>query len=1470
MRTVLLHKSESGEHPRGAEAAQAKYSSGCPMMKRHGHCGYTPDGNAGDCVAGWSGMWSARNISVNDLAGCARHCKTCPRCQFVSFSALDDDCSWYRMCPQVIPGTSHTSIEVAGMQRQGLLRVAWLGNPPTSCGEAESDHLRTYCQQWLSLSDAAHVVPVPFSDGDRSMTFRMRRAALPFRKSADILLVPPQCCLVPSRLGSCLRDLDLQPGDPPVVVMLNKVFEGLDAKFEAIHHLTLRHRVLLVTAPAPLNDMLNASRMPRRAVASTTGWPPQIAFLGYGAAPAFYGRPSNRSYVYDVGFSGSPGRFEGRYALRAETMGNGPLLARLRAHGARIYEGGMTGSEQYIRTLASTRLWMSTTEAGDHVVTRTYEVLASGRALLLCDRNPRAHGRLGIVEGVHAAMFNSSAEFEGVVHWYMEHEDERLRMVKAARALALSHTWKNRARELVGLIRTHLRAESKRGERGERGEASRRQPLALKHADTANPFDAPCEEAFVYVDSIAQLHAECAPRYDRYDKSTNLPGGHPYASTSSTPFERLSWNCIGVADGTRYRQRFKAPNASLDSISFAAPPLAELPLGAARAMRQALCLMHTGSAHGVSIRYRLLSIHLASQRAVISHGTAARHSTSGQYFALPRTALEEVRDGKRDVATCPGQQKESRRHQHALAILMRDGVVRLDRHWGFARLLHEVSVAGGSDTVSSWISRRLDAVARERHLDRRHVVWDGEIPGIARIMHTVRLTFEKLARDYLGSDAFMSNYSAFRLPPKLDVAHYPAGFYHHDRCGHRLKAYILLTRVTETTHPLRIALGSHRTLYYSHHDMLASRFADDYVETHYSVRPVTGEAGEAFLFDTNAVHKAGGVGLAAQGVRDVLLFEFNARGRSAEMCAVDRTLPCGCSHQLPVVRREPTSGKPVGRDGGRTLPISATVQATHPISEGQSRRLSQATHWDGSLWGCTRASRANLSCHVLPRRERQPPATTGSELRLLTRSGGQDMPEALRLALQPPPPGRHFFAMSTYLPNVDRWRWQRQLPKQHRQHVRLRHAIRARFCDPQRPVDNTQLRDVLGSVRVKGGPLKYLVYASEHAVSLAARGHRQGAQPGTPWLYARGVRGCHGSWTCFFTPSLCPPESSGPSLNQSVVSGLGLELKAEAMGTELQWPGALIRAMHVALALEARLEHGLQPAARLSVERLLHTWRVHNHGAGPSSLRGAIIGMHVRRGDACETFEGYADGPLDLDAPRSCYSFHEYVAAARQLRHIYGTSSVVHLISDAAEVTAMVKAYPDFEWRTLEFNRDAVGGGTPNLRASASERVYIEARAQAADPANEQIVHSALADLMFAAESDVFVGTARSFVSKAVILLIWARTGVLPPTISLEGDILHSLIHTRGPFWSRDGLTSGSGRTINDHGWIPCVYALPDIHAHCFPCLKPPHGMIGPGGVDRCMDQSFLRALERDEEAESWPCIWQGKACPQNSEKPIY
>ena len=103
---------------------------------------------------------------------------------------------------------------------------------------------------------------------------------------------------------------------------------------------------------------------------------------------------------------------------------------------------------------------------GDHVSTRFFEVLISGRALLLCDRNLAAYSPLGIVEGTHAAMFNTTAEFSERVLYYSkpEHEAERRAMVAAARALALQrHTWDRVGETFVAKAREGLAAFARDG-----------------------------------------------------------------------------------------------------------------------------------------------------------------------------------------------------------------------------------------------------------------------------------------------------------------------------------------------------------------------------------------------------------------------------------------------------------------------------------------------------------------------------------------------------------------------------------------------------------------------------------------------------------------------------------------------------------------------------------------------------------------------------------------------------------------------------------------------------------------------------------------------------------------------------------------------------------------------------------------------------------------------------------------------
>ena len=65
-----------------------------------GFCGLTE--GEGDCAAGRQGAWEVGRAGstegVQDLAGCIARCERCGRCNYVSFSYHNEDCSWFHSC----------------------------------------------------------------------------------------------------------------------------------------------------------------------------------------------------------------------------------------------------------------------------------------------------------------------------------------------------------------------------------------------------------------------------------------------------------------------------------------------------------------------------------------------------------------------------------------------------------------------------------------------------------------------------------------------------------------------------------------------------------------------------------------------------------------------------------------------------------------------------------------------------------------------------------------------------------------------------------------------------------------------------------------------------------------------------------------------------------------------------------------------------------------------------------------------------------------------------------------------------------------------------------------------------------------------------------------------------------------------------------------------------------------------------
>jgi len=74
-----------------------------------GFCGVTE--GEGDCAAGQQGAWEVGRAGstegVQDLAGCIARCERCSRCNYVSFSYHNEDCSWFHSCDLGALVTTH-------------------------------------------------------------------------------------------------------------------------------------------------------------------------------------------------------------------------------------------------------------------------------------------------------------------------------------------------------------------------------------------------------------------------------------------------------------------------------------------------------------------------------------------------------------------------------------------------------------------------------------------------------------------------------------------------------------------------------------------------------------------------------------------------------------------------------------------------------------------------------------------------------------------------------------------------------------------------------------------------------------------------------------------------------------------------------------------------------------------------------------------------------------------------------------------------------------------------------------------------------------------------------------------------------------------------------------------------------------------------------------------------------------------
>lgn len=292
----------------------------------------------------------------------------------------------------------------------------------------------------------------PCTPGYYSCDFRLALQEIPgmrfvaFEQASDAtnysgIFVSLECSVNPRAFSACVDRVATHHAKLPVFTYINKIFDNFHHKLATLRSLGRRSR--LVIMPSPNIDMVEKSlSVP-------------TLFLPYAANTRFL-NTKHLPVKYDIGFSGGWQRMSTRYAFRRECWSN-DTITRLNTFGIRVFHSGFMPLDAYENAIHQTKMWFVSSESGDHISTRIFEIMASGTTLVVCNRNLRALHAIGIVEGLHVVTFANISEYISIVRYYALHDAERDAIVLRAQQLVREyHLWKHRAFEFAKHVRLRL------------------------------------------------------------------------------------------------------------------------------------------------------------------------------------------------------------------------------------------------------------------------------------------------------------------------------------------------------------------------------------------------------------------------------------------------------------------------------------------------------------------------------------------------------------------------------------------------------------------------------------------------------------------------------------------------------------------------------------------------------------------------------------------------------------------------------------------------------------------------------------------------------------------------------------------------------------------------------------------------------------------------------------------------------
>jgi glycosyltransferase involved in cell wall biosynthesis len=182
----------------------------------------------------------------------------------------------------------------------------------------------------------------------------------------------------------------------------------------------------------------------------------------YGYCPSTFFPRENIEKDIDVGFSGAlhESKHYPEDAFPVENMRT-KIGEKLRSmNGVKVFWNSsddkqirIPSYDDYARKINCSKMWIATQAAFGDITPRYYEVLASG-TLLVCQEIPDDYRHI-FVAGKNCVEFSCDmSDFEEKIMRYIENDELRKSVVSRAVLDSKNHTWKNRADEMLKIIRS--------------------------------------------------------------------------------------------------------------------------------------------------------------------------------------------------------------------------------------------------------------------------------------------------------------------------------------------------------------------------------------------------------------------------------------------------------------------------------------------------------------------------------------------------------------------------------------------------------------------------------------------------------------------------------------------------------------------------------------------------------------------------------------------------------------------------------------------------------------------------------------------------------------------------------------------------------------------------------------------------------------------------------------------------------